>query len=421
MRENIITVIVVFTAAIILVELYLHFFKGKRYYQLADVASNIGTLFLYRFLGVVAFGFIYLCYNWIQEHAAIWQPDINSPWAWVIGFIVVDFCHYWFHRTAHGNNFLWGIHQGHHSSEDFNMSTAVRKGIFQQWVDWPFFLPMALLGFPFLTMYLPLKGMQFLYQFWLHNKFVGKIPYIEKILVTPSAHRVHHAQNPQYLDKNHAGVFIIWDKLFGTYAEEKEPVQFGTTVPVRSANPIGNQFTWWAHLWRDMCKTQRWQDKLAIPFKETGWRPTDVIEQERQADYPSQPKAMGGMEKLYLILQLAALFFLYGKLFPGRDIDPLNNAMHAFGLFYLITTCWFIGAFCNRTDYAMKLEGIRLTGLLCFSGAYLLLGSTSLVLQLCFMSAALSLALYLWMGVKPTTAHRPTNDGDMGQPINVEI
>jgi alkylglycerol monooxygenase len=267
---------------LLIAEIWLHVARKRGYYRYADVVTNIQTAFLYQILGAAALGVIYLCYNWVFTHFAVVSQQVTSPLSWVAGFVLADFCHYWFHRSSHQNNFLWGIHQGHHTSEDFNLSTAVRKGIFQQWVDWPFFLPMAVLGYPFFEMFLPLKGLQFAYQFWLHNQFVGKIPYLEKVLVTPSAHRVHHGQNPQYIDKNHAGVFIIWDKLFGTFAEEKEKVVYGTTVAVNSFHPIGVQFVWWKDLWRDAMQTKSWRDRLAIPFKATGWRPADVADQPRE-------------------------------------------------------------------------------------------------------------------------------------------
>ncbi|GAB1261551.1 sterol desaturase family protein [Aurantivibrio plasticivorans] len=376
------TIVGAVTGILILVEIYLHFAKGRRYYRYVDVITNVQTAVLYNVLGIVALGVIYWCYQFVADNFSIMQQDINSPWAWIGGFILADFCHYWFHRTSHQNNFLWGIHQGHHTSEDFNFSTAVRKGIFQQWVDWPFFIPMAILGFPFFTMFLPLKGLQFAYQFWLHNKFIPKLPWIDWLLVTPSVHRAHHGQNPQYIDKNHAGVFIIWDKLFGTYAEEGEEVVYGTTESVDSFNPIGIQFVWYKNLWNDFKNTKRWRDKLAIFYKETGWRPADVADQPR-ANHIEDIKTYNrfdipvpGTLKAYVFIQVIFLFMVFGASggnnpnqdaqFTEASLFSFSDPLQVFGLVYILLTCFSMGALINRTRYSRILEFVRLGTLFAF-------------------------------------------------------
>jgi len=397
---NIITAFISLASlALVVAEIYLHFARKRRYYRYVDVVTNLQTLFLYQVLGAAALGVIYTCYNWIYTNFAFLEQSVNSPLAWVGGFILTDFCHYWFHRTSHQNNFLWGIHQGHHTSEDFNLSTAVRKGIFQQWVDWPFFLPMAFLGFPFFTMYLPLKGLQFAYQFWLHNQFVGKIPLVEKVLVTPSLHRVHHGQNPQYIDKNHAGVFIIWDKLFGTYAEENDPVVYGTTVAVKSFNPIGVQFVWWRDLWRDAVNTKRWRDKLAIPFRRTGWRPADVVDQPRQNQvedldsFEPYDLPVDGKTKLYVASQVFAMFLIIGMV-PGQDFSPATNAVHGFALAYLILGCTAMGFLVNNSPRAARFEWVRHLSTLALCGVAVTAGYAEAVFRIGLVVAALSTVFF---------------------------
>jgi alkylglycerol monooxygenase len=243
--------IAVISGGVVLAELVVHLTGRRSVYRFADIVTNLCTAVIYAALGGLAIACILPVYETIRTHFALFEIEPTNGLAWILGFVCADFCHYWFHRAAHRNNLMWGIHQGHHSSEDFNLSIALRKGIFQQWVDWPFFLPMALFGFPFFTMYLPLKAAQFAYQFWIHNQFIGKLGPVEKILVTPSLHRVHHGQNAPYIDKNYAGVFIVWDRLFGSYAEEDEPVVYGIGTPVRTFNPLTMQFTYWNQLWRD--------------------------------------------------------------------------------------------------------------------------------------------------------------------------
>lgn len=357
-------------------ELYLHFARKRGFYRYVDVVTNIQTMFLYQLLGAAALGVIYVCYDWVHSNFALMEQEITSPLSWIAGFILADFCHYWFHRSSHQNNFLWGIHQGHHTSEDFNLSTAIRKGIFQQWVDWPFFLPMALLGYPFLEMFLPLKALQFTYQFWLHNQFVGKLPYIERILVTPSAHRVHHGQNPQYIDKNHAGVFILWDKLFGTFAEEKEKVIYGTTVAVNSFNPIGIQFVWWKDLWLDALKTKSWRSRLAIPFKHTGWRPADVAGQPRDneisdlSSFKPYNLAVNTKTKLYAAVQVVAMVIVVGMVSTesATSFNPFSDSIHGFALAYLLLACASMGFILNQKPRAKLLEFSRHALVIGFSG-----------------------------------------------------
>lgn len=397
---NLILGIVAITSLVLLfAEIYLSVARKRRYYRYVDVITNIQTLFLYQLLGAAALGVIYLCYSWVNANFSLFEQDLTSPLSWVAGFILADFCHYWFHRTSHQNNFLWGIHQGHHTSEDFNLSTAVRKGIFQQWVDWPFFLPMAMLGYPFFEMFLPLKGLQFAYQLWLHNQFIGKIPYVEKVLVTPSAHRVHHGQNPQYLDKNHAGVFILWDKLFGTFAEEKEKVVYGTTVAVNSFHPIGVQFVWWRDLWRDAVNTKHWRDRLAIPFKYTGWRPADVADQLRDnqiedlGGFKPYDMAMDGKTKVYVATQVIAMSAVLGFA-SGEEFTPFTNVVHGFAFTYLFIACATMGLLLNHSQRAASFECLRHILVIASCALALTAYSVELVFQLGLVLSLLSLPLF---------------------------
>lgn len=358
---------------IVLWELKLNFLDKRGYYRYADVASNLFTMLLYGMLGAAAMGAIYLCYESIRGYAGIFEIRPDNLWAWIGGFVLTDLCHYWFHRTAHRNNFLWGIHQGHHTSEDFNLSTALRKGIFQQWVDWPFFLPMAVMGYPFFKMYLPLKGLQFAYQFWLHNQFVGKLGPVERVMVTPSLHRVHHGRNPEYIDRNYAGVFIVWDKLFGSFAEERADVRYGVTVPVRSFNPVGYQLTWWRNLWRDAAASDHWWDRVRTWFMPVGWRPAS----RREAPFPGKPDSSEPLEKfdlpvglwtkVYGAIQLIVVGLVVGTL-TGAEFEPGAVTGDTLVLVAAIWTSWSVGTLFNRSPRAVPFETVRSVALL---GAWL--------------------------------------------------
>ncbi|MDZ4331559.1 MAG: sterol desaturase family protein, partial [Flavobacterium sp.] len=197
-----------------------------------------------------------------------------------IGFIAIDFYGYWSHRLSHQINFLWNKHAIHHSSEEFNLACALRQPI-SSFVNLFTFLliPAALLGVPSKVIAITLPIHLFL-QFWYHTKHIKKIGFLENILVSPSHHRVHHAINPEYMDKNHSQIFIIWDKLFGTFQAELEtvPPVFGITRPARTWNPIRINFQ---HLWlliTDAWRAENWKDKFTIWFKPTGWRPENFEE-----------------------------------------------------------------------------------------------------------------------------------------------
>lgn len=389
--------VAVISAGVLLLELALQILGRRRDYRFADTIANLCTAVVYGALGGLAIACILPVYEAIRVHFALFDIEPTNGLAWILGFVCADFCHYWFHRAAHRNNFMWGIHQGHHSSEDFNLGIAVRKGIFQQWVDWPFFLPMALFGFPFFTMYLPLKGAQFAYQFWIHNQFIGKLGPIEKVLVTPSLHRVHHGQNPQYIDKNYAGVFILWDKLFGSYACEQEQVVYGIGTPVRTFNPLGMQFKYWGNLWRDArASADKW-DLLRIWFMPTGWRPADrrdVAWPDKIKDYRSYERydpAVPARTKIYVLIQLAMIVALSAGL--GTEESFNTSIDGVVSLLFVLWAAWSIGLLLDRR-LRPQVELIRLSLIAASSAAVLALqpsvkAAPAIVLAMSLVSIAL--------------------------------
>lgn len=292
---------------LILLELAYERHTGRNTWRLADSVTSINSAVLRLVLEGPLRLLLLIPYAWLYEHARVLELDAGSPWVWLGGFVAVDLCFYWAHRSLHRYNLLWGAHQPHHSSEDFNLSTALRKGALQTAFDWPFYLPLALLGVP-LPLFLLLLGIQLAYQFWIHTQHIERLGWLEQILVTPSHHRVHHGQNDCYIDKNHGGVFIVWDKLFGTFAEEREPVRYGVTTPVNSFDPLRLQLSWWRLLWADARATHSWWDKLRLWWMPTGWRPADV----RQRPWPKMGAqifacAYPANLKLYAFIQFLAI------------------------------------------------------------------------------------------------------------------
>jgi alkylglycerol monooxygenase len=406
----------VLTVGTVLAELTMLVARKRRDYRFGDTLANFATSLGYAALGGLALLFILPVYEAIRTHFALFEIEPDNAMAWILGFVLTDFCHYWFHRAAHRNNFLWGIHQGHHSSEDFNLSIAVRKGIFQQWVDWPFFLPMALIGFPFFTMYLPLKGAQFAYQFWIHNQFIGKLGVLEKIIVTPSLHRVHHGQNPQYIDKNYAGVFILWDWLFGSYEEERERVVYGIGTPVRTFNPMTMQFVYWRQLWLDArASVSKW-DRIKIWFMPTGWRP----ESQRSVPWPGKIQDVHVYEKynpqidlttkVYSLVQFVALGVLTMRI--GGNYDSMATfANNVLAMIFSLWTAWSIGLVLDGNAEWRKFEIVRSTALAaCAAVAVVVQQETAQILSgaLLAISVASLGFLSLHKGPQPTAAIEPT-------------
>jgi hypothetical protein len=197
-------------------------------------------------------------------------PELLS---WAVVFVVLDLAYYWSHRLSHEINLLWAGHVVHHSSEEYNLAVALRQSSLHGMLTWIFYMPLALMGIPW-RMYVACYSLNLVYQFWIHTRAVGRLGrWTEAVMNTPSHHRVHHGRNPKYLDRNHAGVFIVWDRMFGTFqAEEEEPV-YGITKPLRSWNPLWANVHGFVEIARAARGAPRWSDALGYVFGPPGWRP----------------------------------------------------------------------------------------------------------------------------------------------------
>ena len=205
---------------------------------------------------------------WTYELAPFKMP-MNAWWSWAILLFVDDFAYYWFHRFSHEVRFFWNFHVVHHSSNHYNLSVAVRQSWFSGLAHWIFYVPLALLGFP-LWAFVTMHGLNLIYQFWIHTRLIGKLGFLERILNTPSHHRVHHGVNNPYLDKNYAGIFIIWDKLFGTFTEETETVRYGIIKPLTTYNPLWINTHGWFEMFEAMKQRKTFREKLRCIFGSPG-------------------------------------------------------------------------------------------------------------------------------------------------------
>lgn len=268
-----------FFLILLIVERIAAYFKRAHVINSMDTLSSLSSGVTNAIKDVLGLTFIIVSYGWFEEHFGL--LNIKSTWiVYVLAFIGLDFAGYWNHRLSHQVNYFWNVHIIHHSSEEFNLACALRQSISTIFSTLTFFLiPTALLGVPqeVIAVVAPLHLFA---QYWYHTRLIGKLGFLEKIIVTPSHHRVHHAINKEYLDKNMSQIFIVWDKLFGTFQEELDdvPPVYGVKRPLRTWNPITINFI---HLWqliKDAWHASSYWDKVRIWFMPTGWRPEDVSE-----------------------------------------------------------------------------------------------------------------------------------------------
>ena len=311
-------IIPVFLLFVFLEKTYAWYFKKEPFKQM-DLISSLSAGFSNAVKDALGIVFVIVSYGFMVSKLAVFEIK-STPLLYITGFIILDFYGYCTHRLAHSINFFWNKHAIHHSSEEFNLACALRQPVAQFVNLFTFILlPAAILGIPGQVIAI-ITPVHFFLQFWYHTVHIGKLGFLENIIVTPSHHRVHHAINPIYLDKNHSQIFIIWDKLFGTFQEELDevPPVYGITRPMKTWNPIKINFKHLTLLVQDAIHTNSWKNKLLIWFKPTGWRPDDVIEKypvekiENPYQYIKYQTSSSPVLMFWLWLQLTVtLVFMY--------------------------------------------------------------------------------------------------------------
>jgi alkylglycerol monooxygenase len=296
------------------IEILLEKSRGTNFYRINDSINSLTAGVLSRMTGIVKQLLPLTIYVVAYEQLALFQIQM-SWWVWLIAFVLYDFCYYWNHRLGHEMNILWAAHVVHHSSEEYNLTTALRQSG-SSFFSWIFYLPIAILGFEPIVL-ITVGSLNLIYQFWVHTRHIPKLGWYESVFVTPSNHRVHHAQNQIYIDRNYGGVFIIWDRLFGSFQEElnsEQPI-YGIRKALKSWNPIWANVHVYSQLFKDCWHAKRWQDKILIWFKRTGWRPNDVeqnyplgrvdLTRFRKFDIP-----LSLINKVYSLLQYSLVVFV---------------------------------------------------------------------------------------------------------------
>jgi len=389
-------------------ELLVDRWRGVSTYRLADSINSLSAGVLSQVSGLLTKGLGLLTYGFAVQHLALFELSAQQTWVWVLAFVLYDFCYYWNHRLGHERNVLWAAHSVHHQSEDYNLSTALRQTSSGFLFGWIFYLPLAVLGVPLLV-FLTVGALNLLYQFWVHTRHVPKLGWYEWAFVTPSNHRAHHAQNAIYMDRNYGGVFILWDRLFGTFQEEldEEPVIFGVTTPLASWNPLWANLQFYVQLWRDAARAASWWDKLRIWFMPTGWRPADVA-----AKYPlSKPELsqfvkfevpLSAGQKVYAGVQFA--LYLVGGTYLLAISASLTLGLLIASWAWVAFGLYSVGVWLENRPWARLLEVLRL-----LSSVPLLLALQQAALLPVDAAGWSVLALYalasaLWLWRLPTSA-----------------
>ncbi|MCO1332846.1 sterol desaturase family protein [Microbulbifer sp. OS29] len=280
---NLITLAIPFFLFAILLEVILDRWKGWGLYRLNDAIGNLSTGILSRIIGLTyksLFLVIYIpLFALLQPYYQLvgFHWSIDNGWHLALAVLAYDFCYYWKHRICHEVNIFWAEHLVHHQSEDYNLTTALRQSSGGLQLNWIFYLPLLLIGLP-AEIVIAAGAIDLIYQFWVHTQKIPKIRWLEWFLITPSNHRVHHAQNRVYVDKNYGGILIIWDRLFGTYQPEleDEPCLYGVRKPLNTFDPVAANFQHLKRMALDAWHTKNWWDKFTLWFRPTGYRPADA-------------------------------------------------------------------------------------------------------------------------------------------------
>jgi sterol desaturase/sphingolipid hydroxylase (fatty acid hydroxylase superfamily) len=355
----------------IIVELIVDRARGGGLFRANDAINslslgvlNVTSNYFTRFIQFLVWGFVLQNFALIDMPLSWFDASPRGIALWVAAAVGWDLCYYWFHRFSHEISILWAAHAVHHQSEDYNLSTALRQTSSGFLFGWIFYVPLFVIGFP-LEILVTVNAVNLIYQFWVHTQTIRRMGVLDYILVTPSNHRVHHAQNERYIDKNYGGMLILWDRLFGTFEDERDddPVVFGVRKPLANWNPFWANLQVYDYLLFDARKTRRWRDKLGIWFRRTGWRPADV-----EAQFPKTSSGRAHPQKFdarpvpgmgpYVLTQFVlaiAVALGIARIFADAGVE---------GVWILVlmlwAQLWTIGLLNEGREYAVRMEIARL-------------------------------------------------------------
>ena len=346
-----------FIAAVALEFLYGRY-TGRQTYTLSDTVNSLQLGVLSRLGDLLKLSFSAAVVGTLVGMTNLPQWSMDSAWQWVVAFVAYDFCYYWKHRFGHECRLFWASHVAHHQSEEFNLSTALRQ-TGTDYVGFVFYVPLFLAGVP-ASAIITVGSLNLIYQFWVHTEHIRRLGPLEWILVTPSNHRVHHARNPRYIDRNYAGVFIVWDRWFGSFQDElpEEPCVYGVTKGLRSWNPLWANFHFWYETAQQAWRSPRWRDKLLIWFKRPDWLPQGVTKSEIPWQYEKFDPPASGFARGYTFVQFWVLTAMSLWLLTVHASLPRTTVLALLG--WAGFSMYVQGVWLEGRPHAVQLEWLRL-------------------------------------------------------------
>jgi len=375
---NYVEVAVPFFILAMLLEFLYGWWRKKQTYRLNDTINSLSLGVLSRVVDLLRLGFAGIVFGAVAGLFGITVWSMESWWQWVVVFVAYDFCYYWKHRMGHEWRIFWASHVAHHQSEEFNLSTALRQ-TGTDYLGFVFYIPLYFLGMPAEAV-VTVGSLNLIYQFWVHTEHVPSLGPVEWVFVTPSNHRVHHARNPEYLDKNYGGVFILWDRIFGTFCAEKKESRcvYGITTGLHSWNPLWANLHVWADTGKLAWKTKRLRDKCLIWFKAPGWMPDDLaIKADYDYQAPKYDPPLSPGAKIYTFIQFWALTGLSLWLL---DIQKDFSWIESVALFlWFMVAMMSLGVLLENKAYAFRFETVRLAVTVVIGAGLYLFASEPLV------------------------------------------
>lgn len=393
-------------------------YKKKNFYSFQALIINFSVALLQQLTDVFNKVIFFIGFYYVQQHYSIqkliglqtikvdfpftfssvfpfFSVNIFMLFVWLFILVIADFCQYWLHRLSHEVNIMWAGHIVHHSMEEYNYAVALRQSFIESLYTWIFYLPLAFFGIPF-SLFIMAYAISLIWQFFVHTRLINKLGFIENILMTPSSHRVHHGKNEQYIDKNYGALFILWDKIFGTFEPEIETVDYGITVPVQTQNPVWVNVHQHIHIFKMAAKTNGFNNKLKIIFGKPAFVPSDIENEYQQLKLLKKPIT-------HQLPELKGFYIFFNFLFTALSGFLLVNYYEEtrnlfvflpFALFIVFSFSINISLLENKkwADYA---EIMKLVVLLVL-GAVFVNRDFYKIIGIAMISISVSMLLYTW-------------------------
>ena len=350
-------------------------------YRLNDTISSLFMGSLRGTSGILKIGFSGYIYYQIETYFALWRMDSSLWITWIFAFIAYDFFYYWFHRISHERQIFWASHVAHHQSEEYNLSTALRQTGTGFFISWIFYIPLFLIGVPSYVM-VSVASINLIYQFWVHSRHIPKLGWYELFFVTPSNHRVHHAQNDIYIDKNYGGVFIVWDRLFSTFQEEQENEEcvYGIRGAIKTFDPVKANIHVYQKILRDLAFSISFKNFYKVLTARTGWSPNGSTEGSSKEkfiyeDFEKHDPEVASLTKIYALAQFLCMTYAAVVLFADKNMDYDHSVI----ILCIVILSMYCTAKWLDAENIIKLEYLKL--IIIFTGlCYLYIFSPEILL-----------------------------------------